>query len=144
RLYEGTNEINRLVIATRLLRRKHHPAEDPHKRLLCALMIAAQRAWGESLPEQQEVLAHLADIAIEIYAVESATLRMRKRGGPADIVEVYAADAADRIEHSARQVIAATGHARPRSLAPARDDIDPIAARRRIADAVIKAGRYIW
>ncbi|HEX9162139.1 MAG TPA: acyl-CoA dehydrogenase family protein, partial [Thermoanaerobaculia bacterium] len=46
RLYEGTNEINRLVIATRLLRRKHHPAEDPHKRLLCALMIAAQRAWG--------------------------------------------------------------------------------------------------
>ena len=112
RLYEGTNEINRLIVGTRL-----HPSV-PRK--------------------EQEKLGYLADIAIENYAVESARLRAAKRPTAltADIVDVYAADAADRIEHAARQIGAAPGIER----AP----IDTIAARRRIAAAVIEAGRYVW
>jgi len=109
RLYEGTNEINRLIIGTR-----RHP----------------------SVPrDDQEVLGYLADIEIEQYAVESARLRAA-RHPVGDIVEVYSADAADRIEHAARQV----GQVRSVERAP----IDTIAARRRIAAAVIEAGRYPW
>ncbi len=115
RLYEGTNEINRLIIG-----RRTRPDIDP---------------------EQQEILGHTADIAIEQYAVESARLRAQKHGGADDIVNVYAADAAERIAHAARQVIAATG----RTLdVPAPAMFDTVAARRRIADQVIKARRYVW
>jgi butyryl-CoA dehydrogenase len=103
------------------------------------------------------VLGHVADIISETYALESALLRTEKlfaaRGEAAavqlDIARVYASDAADRMEHSAKQVVAAlsdgveggqllegvrrlTRHAPPNT----------VAARRRIADAVIRAGRY--
>jgi alkylation response protein AidB-like acyl-CoA dehydrogenase len=115
RLYEGTNEINRLIIG----RRKRRDID----------------------PEQQEILGHVADIAIEQYAVESARLRCQKTGRADDIVNVYAADAADRIAHSARQVNAATG--RPMEV-PAPHAFDTVAARRRIAETVITTRRYPW
>ncbi len=111
RLYEGTNEINRLIIAKR----------------------------GRSKPQsdEQEVLGYLADIAIEEYAVESARLRNQKHPRETDdIVNVYAADAADRIEHAKRQIGAQTGTSAV--------EINTIEARRRIANAVIGARRYIW
>jgi alkylation response protein AidB-like acyl-CoA dehydrogenase len=128
RLYEGTNEINRLIIATRLKRTKTSG-------LISELLAGVNDA------EEQERLAHIADIAIENYAVDSATLRAARRGavsaGPIkDIVDVYASDAADRIRHSARQV-------RPIEI-PESEPMNSIAARRRIADAVISAGRYVW
>ena len=34
---------------------------------------------GEALKDEQEVLGHFADIAMETYALESALLRTRKR-----------------------------------------------------------------
>jgi len=109
RLYEGTNEINRLIIARR--RGAQH--------------------------EDQEVLGCLADIAIEEYAVESARLRSAKKPRAAeDIVNVYAADASDRIAHLSRQI--------GREFMMPKAGIDLIAARRRIADAVIRAGKYVW
>ena len=117
RLYEGTNEINRLIIGSRL-----------HKSIA---------------RDEQEILGYLADIAIENYAVESARLRAAKHGKSGvvtDIVNVYAADAADRIEHSARQVAGAVAGIPP--FHPERAPFDAIAARRRIATAVIDAGRY--
>jgi hypothetical protein len=68
---------------------------------------------------------------------------------PVDITSVYASDAADRMEHSARQVVAAV------SVGDEADSLfagvqrltshttyNIVAARRRIADSVIKAGRY--
>ena len=94
RLYEGTNEINRLVIGRRL-----RPDVDP---------------------EQQEILGHIADMAIERYAIESARLRAQKSGNAEDIVKVFAVNPAER-------------------MAP-----DTIAARRRIADTLIHSGRYPW
>jgi hypothetical protein len=113
RLYEGTNEINRLIIGRRLAAKS----------------------------EEQEILGYLADIAIENYAVESARLRTAKRPDALrdDITRVYAADAADRIEHYQRQIAAATG-APPSQIE--RPLFDTIAARRRIALAVIEAGGY--
>ncbi len=115
RLYEGTNEINRLLIG-----RRRRPDIDS---------------------EQQEILGHIADIEIEKFAIESTRLRAQKHGRAGDIVNVYAADAADRIAHSARQVIAATGRTMDE---PQPAMFDTVAARRRIADEVIKARRYIW
>jgi alkylation response protein AidB-like acyl-CoA dehydrogenase len=129
RLYEGTNEINRLIIGSRL-KVDRWPLTEGW--LGKALAIA---------PKEQEILGYLADIAIESYAVESATLRTKKHGGVLrdDITRVYAADAADRVEHYARQVAAATGIP---PLHIERPLFDTIAARRRIAVKVIEAGGY--
>lgn len=190
RIYEGTNEINRLIIPTRLLKHEatRHlfdgdtarraleesdaqtasPSSTPlpaerdllarARRLVLFTLGSAKETYGERLAEEQEVLGHIADITSEVYALESALLRTEKlfaaRGAEAaavqlDITRVYASDAADRMEHSARQVAAAlsdggdsttllegvrtlTRHAPPNT----------VAARRRIADAVVRAGRY--
>jgi butyryl-CoA dehydrogenase len=187
RIYEGTNEINRLIIPTRLLKNPaaarlfetdgslHEektaappPFETPFaaerdllaraKRLAVLTLARARVKYGDALAAEQEVLGHVADIIIEVYALESALLRAEKvaasRGAtdaatPADIARVYASDAADRIEHSAKQAaaaLAADGDAEPlleetRRLAR-HTTYDTVAARRRIADAVIRAGRY--
>jgi alkylation response protein AidB-like acyl-CoA dehydrogenase len=113
RLYEGTNEINRLIIGRSLAAKS----------------------------EEQEILGCLADIAIEKYAVESATLRTARRPDALrdDITRVYAADAADRIDHLQRQLAAAQGTPMPRTE---RALYDTIGARRRIAAAVIEGGGY--
>jgi alkylation response protein AidB-like acyl-CoA dehydrogenase len=189
RIYEGTNEINRLIIPTRLLRNaamSHLWTTDNVQRALdspvspavsgerpfsaerdllarAKLLVAftlgrARGVYGDGLTTEQEVLAHIADIIIEVYALESALLRTEKLLAarnehdcvtPVDITRVYASDAADRMEHSARQVVAALSDgdeaeslfAGVRRLA-AHTTFNTVAARRRIADSVIKAGRY--
>ncbi len=183
RIYEGTNEINRLIIPTRLFKlsadlftpgradRDDAPASDGPlaaerdllaraKRLARATLGHAAATYGESVREEQEVLAHAADIVIEVYAIESAIARSEKlvrrdqeRGKVAlDVTRVYASDAADRMAYAAKQVAAALAArtAIPPELADAVGDVarhpacDTIAARRRIADAVIQAGRYLF
>ena len=78
---------------------------------------------------------------------------MQKRGGDnaataLDIVAVFAADAADRLGISAKNALATiegsdAAAAVDRALIELRHGpVDTIAARRRIADAVIAAGRY--
>jgi alkylation response protein AidB-like acyl-CoA dehydrogenase len=169
RIYEGTNEINRLIVPTRLLKQSPDlfTADHAHrvlaggdeaflptaKRLVLASLGYAATTFGEGLKNEQEVLGHTADMAIEVYAVESVQARVEKnaaRGVPHDIAAVYAADAADRIAHSAKQVVAAL-EARDAEVSDlraavqtcaAQPGVDTIAARRRIADAVINAGRY--
>ena len=109
------------------------------------------------MKEEQEVLAQIADVIIETYASESAIARAEKMtargdagaGFATDIAQVYANDAADRVAAASRQVVAALGArgadpslaaAVPRLAAHA--GVDAIAVRRRIADAVIDAGKY--
>jgi alkylation response protein AidB-like acyl-CoA dehydrogenase len=180
RIYEGTNEINRLIIPTRLL--KHGlasggdapPPQRAAKRALgtppegASLLVHAKQmaiatlrhaaeTYGDGLKEEQEVLGHAADIIIEVYAMESALARAGKlaaggdeeRGCIAlDIASVYTSDAADRMVHSARQVVAASRADGSAELSEHVRDVaahltaDTIAARRRIADAVIRAGRH--
>lgn len=129
RLYEGTNEINRLIIPTRLRKRGGDG-------LVGRLLDAA------SGTEEQEILGAIADVAIETYAIESATLRAAKmKNAPQDVVTAYTYDATNRIAHSTRQVCAALGI---EEEIPAPPRVDAIAARRRVADLVIGAGRYLW
>ena len=150
RIFEGTNEINRMLIPGRLTRRAMK-GELPLFKKAMALMdeltspsgsgdldegflaaeaalvggakkvalmclgLSAQR-FGESLSEEQEVLALFADVAMEAYALESAVLRARKlfaaRGEAAAAlagvaVQAYAQESIDRVETAARQLLAA-------------------------------------
>ena len=182
RIYEGTNEINRLIIATRLLKNTEsllkeadarrqgradvegstleaeHDLLGRSKRLAIAALSAVSQAYGQAAREEQELLAHIANIVIEIYATESAVARAEKLSRrnsasgelAADVVRIYAGDAADRIAHDAKQIVnaMATRVDRNEALDEARTavlehkGIDSVAARRRIGDAAIQAGRY--
>ena len=177
RIYEGTNEINRLIITTRVLRSglAHVEASDEGradatpftserdlltrgKRLVGSLLTRAQERFGESLTNEQELLGFIADMIIEVYAVESGVLRTEKLllnrdtescAVPIDITRVYATDAFDRLQHAAKQVANAMPDeseygaliSEIRSLSD-QAPFDVVAARRRIADSVIRAGRY--
>jgi alkylation response protein AidB-like acyl-CoA dehydrogenase len=104
RIFEGTNEINRLLIPGMLLKRAARgqldllPAAqailtDPvapddgdeevrlvrnaKKIALATIAMASQKYKGE-LEKQQEVLMNIADIIIEAFAMESSLLRARK------------------------------------------------------------------
>lgn len=80
------------------------------------MLHGLKRAYNDALAGEQEVLAHIADIIIEIYVLERAILRTeelisargeRDAATPIDITRTYCSDAAHRTEHSARQVVAA-------------------------------------
>ena len=176
RIYEGTNEINRLIIPTRLLKQAGSwPSPDPAaaagavlevehralsqvKRLAQAVLVEAARTFGPAVRDQQEVLAHAADIVIECYAIECAVSRAGKltardgeRGAVAvDVAGVYISDAMDRVAHAGKQIVnaLATQGAAPESLRAAvaavreHAGIDTVAARRRIGDAAIANSRY--
>jgi alkylation response protein AidB-like acyl-CoA dehydrogenase len=150
RIFEGTNEINRLLIPATLFRRalqgrlplliaaqrlmadllSYSPGQDEapkgplgdQVRMLqlskkIALMVsgAAVQKYRETLQEQQEILGILSDLAIELFAMESALLRTLKsaaRDGEAaseaksDMVKVYFNDAFGRIELLAKEALA--------------------------------------
>ena len=183
RIYEGTNEINRMLVPTRLLKQqpelfnaagaqaalaeqlvpgpKTLAPEREYvsrlKRLCIALLGSASAVYGDTLKDEQEVLAQIADVIIETYATESGVTRAEKMaskgdsraGLAADIAAVYVNDAADRVAAASRQVMAAlNGRGADASLGAvvqrlvAYAGIDAIAARRRVADAVIAAGKY--
>lgn len=171
RIYEGTNEINRLIVGTRLARSaavapamadaaRHDRADGTllsrAKALTLSLFAQATQKYGADFSKEQEVVARLADMAIEVYALESAILRSEKitarRSSHAalatDMVRVFAADSVDRLQHSAKNALSAIAgpHAgaaieRVHTLlhhAP----VNTVASRRGIADAIIEASRY--
>jgi alkylation response protein AidB-like acyl-CoA dehydrogenase len=190
RIYEGTNEINRIVIATQLLRRakagelglfetasRVSPVKPPasetlemnvankaFKREIVMLANAkgmtllaidsVARVYGERARDQQEALGLIADMVMDVYAMESALLRTRRlvdeRGlercsVQTEITRVFARDAALRIERAARAAVTETDDEKSVELIDQLSDHHPIkaiAARRRVADAVIEAGRY--
>ncbi|RED94364.1 acyl-CoA dehydrogenase family protein [Marinoscillum furvescens] len=113
RIYEGTNEINRMLIVGMMLKRAMKgeldllgPAMAVGKELTAipsfeqpdlsaplaeekevlkklkksALMVAGKAAetFGPKLNDEQEILMHIADMLIEIYAAESTILRTEK------------------------------------------------------------------
>jgi alkylation response protein AidB-like acyl-CoA dehydrogenase len=185
RIYEGTNEINRMLIPTRLLKQSPdlfsgeaaraalaaQPATPSSetllsaereyvarlKRLSIALLGHASAAYGDVLKDEQEVLGQIADVIIETYATESAIARAEKVGArgdrraslATDIARVYTHEAAVRVTAAAKQVVLAlASRGADGALGTgvqwlaAYAGIDAIAARRRIANAVIEAGRY--
>jgi alkylation response protein AidB-like acyl-CoA dehydrogenase len=126
------------------------------KALLLVAGIAAQK-FGTALEEQQEVLAHLTDMTMEIYAAESAVLRALKRGRVGgQVPELWLAlarlathRAAERIELSGRHALCATSAGddlriqlgalkRFTKLEP----VSQVALRRQIAAHLIAENRY--
>jgi alkylation response protein AidB-like acyl-CoA dehydrogenase len=177
RIYEGTNEINRMLIPTRLLKAGAASLQDDDTRppasggplaaervvlariksLAIAMLTETAAAYRDQVRDQQEILGHIADVVIEAYAIESATARAEKlrarRGADAadsalDSVRVYVTDAIDRVVHTAKQVMRALGTERSRSMRALIvrltefEGADTVAARRRIADAVIASGKH--
>ena len=86
------------------------------KKVALMCLGTAVQKLGEALKDEQEVLGHFADIAMETYALESALLRARKRAAARGedearlqeaAVRCFAQDAMDEIEASARRLLAA-------------------------------------
>jgi len=98
-------------------------------------------------------MMYLADIVIELFAMESTLVRTRKLGVKAaiasDMCAVFLRDAIARIEISARNVLAVcsppellrTHMSFLRKLA-VYDPIDAVALRRKIVQRLLAKGRY--
>jgi alkylation response protein AidB-like acyl-CoA dehydrogenase len=193
RIFEGTNEINRLITTGWLLKRAMSgqlPLMPAIKRVLDEVMagpsfseaaegpLAAERAivanakkiglftsgaasqkYMAALADQQELMGAMADMLIEGYVMESALLRtqklIEKQGEaaaalPIAMTQVYIAEAMDRIESSAKRVIAAVaeGDMLRTQMAILRrlvkfEPFNTIALTQKIADRTIEAGKYV-
>jgi alkylation response protein AidB-like acyl-CoA dehydrogenase len=179
RIFEGTNEINRLLITGMLLKRAARgqlalvaaaqkaagdamggaaapPADaeaslvaNAKKIALLSMGIAYQR-FALDLEKQQEILMSIADIVMEVFAMESALLRTAKNGAGRELCAVFLRDAMSRVELAARNVLAAAseGDSLRTNLAMLRrfakyDPVDAIAMRREIARRLLTAERYV-
>jgi alkylation response protein AidB-like acyl-CoA dehydrogenase len=195
RIFEGTNEINRMLIPGRLMKAalsgrlallpaaqalmdeilspsmgslevdegllaaEQKLAKNAKKVALMTLGTAAQK-YMMGLPDQQEILMGVADIIIDTYAMESAILRTQKlaaaQGEKAaapylDVTRVFCNDAVERIEAHAKNTLAAMaeGDELRTLLAALRrftkmTPMNTVAARQRIANAMIEANRYVY
>jgi len=191
RIFEGTNEINRLIITGWLMKsamsgklalmpaikklmddvmsgpsekveREGPLAEEQNllanaKKLTLFVAGAATQKYMAQIVEEQEVMGAIADMIIEVFAMESAILRAEKiavgQGSgstiPIAMARVYADKAMSTIELCARKVIAAVaeGDMLRTQLTILRrlskhETADTISLRRQIAGHVIKAGKY--
>jgi hypothetical protein len=172
RIFEGTNEINRLLITGMLLKRAQQgrlglvkaakaltdevlsgPSVSAGlvanaKKIALLLMAAAFEKFGAALENQQEVVAGIADVIMETFAMESAELRSQKNQTAVDICAVLLPDAMGRIELLARPILAACGEgdALRANMAILRrfakfEPVDSIALRRRIAERLLESTR---
>jgi len=192
RIFEGTNEINRMLIIQMLMKRAMGgqlpliPAamkladeilagpsfeETPEgilaeeartiansKKIFLQAAGGAVQKFREKLADEQELIGALANIVMEIYAMESSLLRAQKaassRGEAAasvmiDAARVFIADAAERVDHEAKRALAAVheGDMLMTQMAVLkrfgkRPAVDTITLRRRIAAAVQSQDRY--
>ena len=195
RIFEGTNEINRMLILDMYLKRAMKgeldllgPATAVGKEILsipdfssndddimfaaekkviknmkkAALMIAgaAVQKFMMKLSHEQEILMNVADMITEVYAAESALLRVEKliaiKGEEAvslqkDMALVYLQDAVMKCNQAGREAIQAFAEGdelRVMLMGLKRfTKIDPIntkEARRRVADALLAENKYIF
>ncbi|HYW67681.1 MAG TPA: acyl-CoA dehydrogenase family protein [Candidatus Dormibacteraeota bacterium] len=192
RIFEGTNEINRMLIIQMLMKRAMGgqlpliPAamkladeilagpsfeETPEgvlaeearvianaKKMFLQAAGGAVQKFREKLADEQELIGALANMVMEIYAMESCLLRAQKAAaakgevaasGMIDAARVFIADAAERVDHEAKRAIAAVheGDMLITQMAVLkrfgkRPAVDTIALRRRVAAAVQALDRY--
>jgi alkylation response protein AidB-like acyl-CoA dehydrogenase len=192
RIFEGTNEINRMLIVQMLMKRAMGgqlpliPAamkladeilsgpsfeETPEgvlaeetrvvanaKKMFLQAAGGAVQKFREKLADEQELVAALANVVMEVYAMESCLLRTQKaasaKGEAAnkimiDAARVFISDAMERVEHEAKRAIAAVHEGDMLSTQMAvlkrfgkRPALDTIALRRSVAAAVQSQDRY--
>ncbi|SFQ32964.1 acyl-CoA dehydrogenase family protein [Parafilimonas terrae] len=194
RIYEGTNEINRLLILDMTLKRAmkgrldlmgpamavanelmsipdfgnddETPFSEQKKYIInfkkAILMVAgaAVQKLMMNIDKEQEVLIHIANMAIDTYHAESCLLRLMKlteKNGEAnvavlkDIVDCFIYDAADRINKNGKDALNAFGEGdelRIMHIGLKRfTKVQPLnskAAKRRIADKMIADRKYAF
>jgi alkylation response protein AidB-like acyl-CoA dehydrogenase len=185
RIFEGTNEINRLLIPGMLLKRAttgrlplHSAARSVVDEVMSvsmptepsgsfgvelaalaqakkALLFTAGSAiqkFADSIRDEQEVLMHLSNMVMDVFAMDTAIHRVMKRASSSlhqDVTRTFINDAMSRVEFSAKQVLAAVaeGDAMRTQLAALRRllrwmPINTVQTRQRIADFLVDNGRY--
>ena len=189
RIFEGTNEINRMITTGWMIKRAmkgtlpllpaiknvmdevmagpvarisyEGPLADERALLASAKKLAlfcagaASQRFGNDLGEQQEIMGALADMLIEVLALESTILRTEKMGRPdsmaVKLAKFYAARSFRVVETSAERVLGAvaegdmlrTQMAIFRRLAK-HEPSNTVALGREIAAATVEAGRYTF
>lgn len=191
RIFEGTNEINRLLVPGTLVKKAMKgeldlmgaalrlqqelltliPSEvgtDPlsqEKEMVSMakkifLLVAGQavQKYQQKLEGEQEILSHAADLAAEIFAMESALLRtlkgisrdgLERSGKKIDLAQAVVYEGMEKIESLAKEALShlEEGERLKTQLAILRkltryQPIDRIGLRRKIADFIIEAGEY--
>jgi len=193
RIYEGTNEINRMLMVGMVLKRAmkgeinlFEPAmavaselmsvpsfesvdssvlfatekDLIHKLKKVFLMVGGKAAMAlqDRIEDEQEIMMHLADVMIEIYAAESAVLRTEKlismRGEAAcasqiAMSKIYLYGAIDKIEAAAKEAILAFANGDEQKVLlmglkryTKQDFINTKVLRRQVADFMISEGKY--
>jgi alkylation response protein AidB-like acyl-CoA dehydrogenase len=192
RIFAGTNEINRLLILKRLLKRNSKGqlplinamervtsdilalsdkplsqgkgleelarlVENCKKMTLLSLKAVIQ-AYPDDLGHHQELIGMISNMIIEVFAMDSLLIRTQKINGrwgedkcgiPLAISQVYILDAFMRMERWAKLILAAIAEGdmlrtqlsdlnRLTQYTP----VNSVGLRRRIADFMLKAGRY--
>jgi alkylation response protein AidB-like acyl-CoA dehydrogenase len=191
RIFEGTNEINRLLIPTMLARRatkgtpaviaaatalqaelaaaSSSPSPDDstlaaegrivegQKKAALLVFGTAMQTYGPALANQQEVLMHVANMLMDVFAGESAVLRAAAAAASPDAraalhvaaARIFVNDATPRIDAAGRQALATilTGPALTGALDALRrlvshPPINTTVLRRQLADDAVARGSY--
>jgi len=192
RIFEGTNEINRLIITGFLLKRamsgqlglmpaikklmdevlsgpsvgeeiegtlaEERKLVSNAKKLGLFASGSASQKYMQKIQDEQEVMGAIADMTIEIYAMESAVLRTQKliatKGEssaalPIAMTRVYLTQAFEKVEAAAKKIIAAVadGDMLRTQLAILRrlakhELFNTIELRQQIAQKIIERGKY--
>jgi alkylation response protein AidB-like acyl-CoA dehydrogenase len=192
RIFEGTNEINRLLVLGTYLKKAlkgelpllqkaqmlqeelmmllpEEPGDEPLEQEKYLVMnakkigimasgLAAQK-YGKALEKEQEVLANIADIISNAYAMESVVLRTEKSIAKVGLeksnqkllyTQIFCQEAFNEIEQHAKETIIAMeqGDALRMLLSALRKftrhtPINVIAKKREAADQLIEAERFI-
>ncbi|RSK28471.1 acyl-CoA dehydrogenase [Bacillus sp. HMF5848] len=192
RIFEGTNEINRLLVPGTFLRKAmkgelpllqkaqalqeelmmmmpEEPGDgvlEQEKMLVrnakkIALMIAglAAQKYGPAIEKEQEVLANIADVVSNVYAMESALLRTEKAIAKTGedknqqkilYTQIYCQEAFNEIEAHAKETIVAveSGDVLRMMISALRKltrytPYNVIAMKREVAKAILEAERYV-
>lgn len=192
RIFEGTNEINRLLVPGTLLKKamkgelplleaaqglqeellmmmpeeigdepleqEKYLLKNAKKIVLFAAGLAVQK-YMQKIEGEQEILAKLADMAAEVFNIESAVLRTEKAINNSGVdknkqkllyTEVYTQEAFNRIEANAKEILVAveSGDNLRMMLSSLRkltrhDPKNVIALKREIAAKIIEEEKYV-
>ncbi|HZJ56300.1 MAG TPA: acyl-CoA dehydrogenase family protein [Myxococcaceae bacterium] len=190
RIFEGTNEINRMLVTGMLLKRavkgtlplfaqaeavaralaeKQVPVPSGNDALagatrdaealkmaaLYTMKVAAER-FGTEIEKHQDVMAAVADVVMDAYAVDSMVARTRQSASASGLdpvkvamTQAYAADAIARSGERARRALCASSEGEVlekhlAAIAPlfAFRPFDPAALRETVVRAAEEAGGY--